>query len=68
MGTFDTVDKQMKKKDKRIQALEDALQHLLEVQTAPSFPKGADEALYASQAAEWRNAVHDARAVLREKV
>ncbi len=49
----------------RITRLEEALGHLLEVQTAPSFHEGEDIALYALQAEEWLHAVEDARRVLR---
>lgn len=51
----------------RITKLEEALLHLLEVQTAPSFHEGEDKELYAKQSNEWRDAVDDARRVMRMK-
>lgn len=51
--------------ESRVVELEEALLHLLEVQNAPSFNKGSDPELYAKQSKEWTEAVHDARAVLR---
>ena len=54
----------------RIRDLEEALMHLLEVQTAPSFDKPHESdtkamQLYKMQEQEWAEAVHDARSVLR---
>ena len=50
----------------RVTAISEALLHLLEVQTAPSFTKGDDHALYDIQAAEWLHAVEEARRVYRK--
>jgi len=60
-GGWPILDSTVITQKKRIIKLEEALLHLLEVQTAPSFHQGEDKALYETQRTEWREAVEDAR-------